>query len=56
MERTLTYIITEKENGMLIGHFLRSKGYSAQVIIALKKQPESILLNGGQLVLHNLEY
>ena len=47
MERTLTYKITEPENGMPIGHFLRSRGYSSQVIIALKKIPESILLNGN---------
>lgn len=46
MKRTLTYTITEQENGMLIGHFLHSRGYSSQVIIALKKIPQSILLNG----------
>ena len=46
MKRTLTYHITEKENGIPIGNFLRSIGYSTQVIIALKKIPESILLNG----------
>ncbi len=45
MKRTLTYTITEKENNMPIGHFLRSLGYSSQVIIALKKIPHSILLN-----------
>lgn len=46
MKRTLTYRITEKENGIPIGNFLRSICYSTQVIIALKKIPESILLNG----------
>lgn len=46
MNRTLIYTITEKENNMTIGLFLRSLGYSSQVIIALKKIPESILLNG----------
>lgn len=45
MKRILTYSITEKENGMPIGNFLRSIGYSTQVIIALKKIPGSILLN-----------
>ncbi len=47
MKRTLSYKITETENQMPIGHFLRSIGYSSQVIIALKKTPESILLNGN---------
>ena len=46
MKRTLTYTITDKESNMQIGHFLRSLGYSSQVIIALKKIPQSILLNG----------
>lgn len=46
MKRTLTYTISAKENNMQIGHFLRSLGYSSQVIIALKKIPQSILLNG----------
>lgn len=46
MKRILTYIITEKDNNKPIGHFLRSQGYSSQVIITLKKTPESILLNG----------
>lgn len=46
MERTLVYHITEQENKMPIGRYLRSMGFSAQVLIALKKIPESILLNG----------
>lgn len=45
MKRTLSYTITENESGMTIGNFLRSAGYSAHVIIALKKIPNSILLN-----------
>lgn len=46
MERTFIYNITEKEHKMPIGRYLRSMGFSAQVLIALKKIPESILLNG----------
>lgn len=46
MERILTYSITEKEHKMPIGRYLRSMGFSAQVLITLKKIPESILLNG----------
>jgi len=46
MKRTLTYIIAAEESNMSIDHFLRSMGYSSQIIIALKKIPQSILLNG----------
>lgn len=46
MERLFSYQITSKENKIPIGLFLRSMGYSSKNIIALKKMPESILLNG----------
>lgn len=46
MERTLTYDITEKNCTLPIGLFLKSMGFSAGNLIALKKMPESILLNG----------
>ncbi len=46
MKRTLCYTITEKENQMPIGSYLKSMGISASSLIALKKIPESILLNG----------
>lgn len=46
MNRTLTYTITEKQQNMTIKQFLESQGYSRQNIVALKKLPESILVNG----------
>ncbi len=45
MNRTLTYTITEKQQNMTIKQFLESQGYSRQNIVALKKLPESILVN-----------
>lgn len=50
MERILSYKIEEANNNKPIGRFLRSMGFSSQVIIALKKIPESILCN------HKWEY
>lgn len=46
MNRTLTYIITQNDLPHTIQSFLQSKGYSAQVIKALKTMPESILIDG----------
>lgn len=46
MERILVYNITEQENNMPIGTYLRSMGISASSLIALKKIPKSILVNG----------
>ncbi|MDD3204483.1 MAG: RluA family pseudouridine synthase [Lachnospiraceae bacterium] len=46
MERIVTYTITEMNNHKPIDLFLKSMGYSSQNIIALKKMPESILVNG----------
>lgn len=46
MERTFTYPITQKEKNMPIDCYLKSMGFSASNIIALKKIPESILVNG----------
>ena len=45
MERIFHYTITSNDNGKPIDLFLRSMGYSSQNIIALKKMPESILVN-----------
>lgn len=46
MERTLTYIITAEDAGKTAGQFLKQKGYSSANITALKKIPESLLVNG----------
>ena len=46
MERTLTYSITQTDIPNTIQSFLRAKGYSSQIIKELKKQPESILVDG----------
>lgn len=45
MTRELNYQITEKDNEKTILHFLQEQGYSRNVIIHLKKTPESILKN-----------
>jgi len=46
MNRTLTYTITETENGFPINKYLKSLGYSSRSLIELKKMPESVLVNG----------
>jgi len=46
MERIFQYTITQSDNEKPIDLHLRSMGYSSQNLIALKKMPESILLNG----------
>lgn len=46
MERTFEYKINDTMSGKTILDFLRQNGFSRQNIIELKKQKESILLNG----------
>ena len=46
MIRELTYKITSSDNNKTILSFLQEKGYSRNVIVHLKKTPESILKNG----------
>ncbi len=46
MTRTLQYHITEEYENMPIGLFMKSMGFSRQCVITLKKQEESILVNG----------
>ncbi len=46
MERTITYKITEKEDGLRIEQFLRRHGYSAQNLARIKRMPENTLING----------
>ncbi|MBO5094565.1 MAG: RluA family pseudouridine synthase [Lachnospiraceae bacterium] len=46
MERTFVYTISHKEHDTPIGLYLKSMGFSASNLTALKKMPESILVNG----------
>lgn len=46
MERIITYLINEAFQGNTILQFLKKKLYTDKAIIALKKTPEGILLNG----------
>lgn len=46
MKRELTYKIEQSDQGQTILSFLKHKGYSRNVIVHLKKTPESILKNG----------
>lgn len=46
MQRILEYSITEAEQGSTVKQYLKSKGYSSQSMIQLKKNPECILVNG----------
>lgn len=47
MKRILTYTITTKEDHMNILNFLKSQGYSHQIITHLKKTTEGITKNGA---------
>ena len=56
MERTLTYNISENDIPNTIQSFLRTEGYSSQIIKELKKEPESILIDGKrEYMKHTLE-
>lgn len=45
MNRTITYIINEKNENQTIGQFLKIHGYSHPIIVGLKKTTNGILLN-----------
>ena len=45
MNRTLEYQITEKEQGFSVKQYLKSKGYSTQNMIQLKKDEDCVLVN-----------
>lgn len=45
MERKLSFTISERDNNLTIYDFLKSKGFSSQNIIELKKMNRSILIN-----------
>ena len=46
MDRTISYIIGNKEDGLRVEQVLRRKGYSRQNLSSIKRMPESILVNG----------
>ena len=46
MTRILTYRITDIENGIRVGDFLKKRGYSHPVLVQLKKTKEGIKRNG----------
>lgn len=46
MERYLQYFIDGEDAGSTVEQFLKSKSYSRQVLVQLKKTEEGILLNG----------
>lgn len=46
MKRILNYAISEKENGQTILTFLKTYGYSHQVLLHLKRTPDGICRNG----------
>ena len=46
MEREFQYKIHSKDEGCKIGDFLKQQGYSKRNILALKRYPEKILVNG----------
>ena len=47
MNRTLIYRISEKDSPCTVESFLKARGYSRQIIIQLKKNRDSIKVNGG---------
>lgn len=46
MNRTFDYIISPVDQGMRIGDFLQTKGYSRHIRTFLKQHPGSVVLNG----------
>ncbi len=46
MNRTLTYTIENEFHGISVSSYLKSKGFSSQNLVELKKMPESVLVNG----------
>ena len=68
MERILSYIITPQDENIPISEFLKSKGFSSQNIIELKKMERSVLINdewmhmnyrlksGQELIIHIQEH
>lgn len=56
MDRLFTYEITDIEQDFSVKQFLKSRGYSVQNMIRLKKHPESVLRNGEPVFMtHKLD-
>ncbi len=56
MDRTIHYTIEPHEQHRTIKSFLKSKGYSSQNLIQLKKREDGILLNGSPAyVIHSIQ-
>ena len=54
MNRTLTYTIESEYHGCPVSRYLKSKGYSSQNLIELKKMPESVLVNQKWVYMNHL--
>lgn len=54
MNRTFTFQIEYPNDSITVNDYLRKRGFSRQNIIALKKQPESILLNGARCYVNQM--
>lgn len=54
MNRTLSYIIDDKNNFLTIGEFLQEQDYSRHVIIHLKQTEQGILLNNKWAYVHTV--
>ena len=52
MERTLTYKITNPMPGQKVSGFLKTKGFSTQNLINLKKDPDSVQVNVNYVYLN----
>ena len=46
MDRTITYTIEDKDDGLRVELFLRRRGFSRQNLVEIKRMPKSILVNG----------
>ena len=46
MNRTIEYIIDQKDAGLRIEQFLRQRGYSYKNLTAIKRMPKSVIVNG----------
>lgn len=53
MNRSFSYIITEQDEGLTIGQFLKNQGYSHPMLVHLKKTEHGIVLNGEWSYVHN---
>lgn len=54
MNRTLDYIISSDNANISIRDFLKSQGYSRQILIYLKQTPDSVMLNDSPAMLYQI--